>query len=162
MFELKENIDWKISGEISTNFIENSVTFIGTNWVVGEYYLPTLKKNTNYSISANVELINLDHTYIRITKERNLNNGNTFILNKQVDDGYFSSGFLIDDNDETTAALAIYGNLGKSDETGVKYSNIQIEEGNTVTEYEPYYIKPSTTVVQEKDHTLKAIWQANE
>ena len=130
--------------------------------MVGEYYLPTLKKNTNYSISANVELINLDHTYIRITKERNLNNGNTFILNKQVDDGYFSSGFLIDDNDETTATLAIYGNLGKSDETGVKYSNIQIEEGNTVTEYEPYYIKPSTTVVQEKDHTLKAIWQANE
>lgn len=39
---------------------------------------------------------------------------------------------------------------------------IQIEEGDTATPYEPYYITPSTTVVQENNHTLKAIWKANE
>lgn len=43
----------------------------------------------------------------------------------------------------------------------ITYSNIQIEEGETATEYEPYYITPSTTVVQKNNHTLKAIWEAN-
>ena len=40
-------------------------------------------------------------------------------------------------------------------------ANIQIEEGETATEYEPYYITSSTKVVQDKDHTLKAIWEQN-
>ena len=41
------------------------------------------------------------------------------------------------------------------------FSNIQLETGSAPTEYEPYYITKDTTVVQEKNHTLKAIWQAN-
>ena len=41
------------------------------------------------------------------------------------------------------------------------YSNVQLEEGATATEYEPYYITSSTKVVQNKDHTLKAIWKEN-
>lgn len=40
-------------------------------------------------------------------------------------------------------------------------AKIQLEEGSVSTPYEPYYITPSTTVVQENNHTLKAIWQAN-
>lgn len=43
----------------------------------------------------------------------------------------------------------------------ITYSNIQLEEGDTVTEYEPYYVTSDTTVVQENNRTLKAIWQAN-
>ena len=38
---------------------------------------------------------------------------------------------------------------------------IQLEIGDTATPYEPYYITPTTKVVQENNHTLKAIWQAN-
>ena len=41
------------------------------------------------------------------------------------------------------------------------FSNIQLETGSTPTEYEPYYITKDTTVVQDKNHTLKAIWQAS-
>ena len=44
----------------------------------------------------------------------------------------------------------------------ITYSNIQIEEGDNATPYEPYYITSDTTVVQQKNHTLKAIWKANE
>ena len=33
--------------------------------------------------------------------------------------------------------------------------------GDSQIEYEPYYITSNTTVVQENNHTLKAIWQAN-
>lgn len=51
-----------------------------------------------------------------------------------------------------------YGNNGAN----VHIRNVQLEEGDTATEYEPYYITPSTTVVQDKNHTLKAIWKANE
>ena len=38
--------------------------------------------------------------------------------------------------------------------------NIQLEEGSTATEYEPYYITNDTTVVQTENHTLKAMWEA--
>lgn len=163
MFELKENIDWSLSGEISANSVENSVTLIGTNWVLGEYYLPTLKANTTYSISGNVELINYHNTYIRITKERAKTNNNTFLLNMTtVNNGYFHSSFTINDSDEPTAALALYGNIGNSTETRTIVSNIQIEEGNTATEYEPYYVTSETKVTRNYNHTLKAIWKENE
>lgn len=42
-----------------------------------------------------------------------------------------------------------------------EYSNIQLEEGTTATAYEPYYIQANTKVVQDKNHTLKAIWEKN-
>lgn len=39
---------------------------------------------------------------------------------------------------------------------------IQLEEGNEPdTKWEPYYITSETEVVQEKDHTLTAIWEEN-
>ena len=43
-----------------------------------------------------------------------------------------------------------------------EYINIQLEEGDTATEYEPYFIKENTKIVQNNNHTLKAIWKANE
>lgn len=40
--------------------------------------------------------------------------------------------------------------------------NIQIEEGNTATSFEPYQeYTSSTTVTKQENHTLYAIWQAN-
>ena len=35
----------------------------------------------------------------------------------------------------------------------------QLEEGETATEYEPYYITKNTEVVQDNNHTLTAIWE---
>ncbi len=40
-------------------------------------------------------------------------------------------------------------------------SQIQLEEGETATEYEPYFVTSDVKVTQEKNHTLKAIWRAN-
>lgn len=40
-----------------------------------------------------------------------------------------------------------------------KLRSLQLELGNTVTAYEPYYIKPETIVVQKQNHTLTAIWE---
>ena len=44
----------------------------------------------------------------------------------------------------------------------ITYSNIQLEEGNTATEYEPYYVTSETKVTRNFNHTLKAIWKENE
>ena len=41
----------------------------------------------------------------------------------------------------------------------IDINSFQIEEGTEATEYEPYYITSDTTVVQDKNHTLKAIWE---
>ncbi len=41
----------------------------------------------------------------------------------------------------------------------IDIANIQLEEGSEATEYEPYFITSSTKVVQNQDHTLKAIWK---
>ena len=41
------------------------------------------------------------------------------------------------------------------------YNTTQIEEGEQATEYEPYYITSNTKVVQNHNHTLKAIWKKN-
>ena len=62
-------------------------------------------------------------------------------------------------HDNTTASLHIYPTV--TADNNYYISNVQIEEGDTATEYEPYYITPTTTVVQGNDHTLKAIWQPN-
>ena len=40
-------------------------------------------------------------------------------------------------------------------------SNVQIEEGNAATAYEPYYVTSDVNVTQAKNHTLTAIWEAN-
>ena len=43
----------------------------------------------------------------------------------------------------------------------ITYSNIQLEESNEATTYEPYYITSSTKVTKLENHSLKAIYTAN-
>ena len=37
--------------------------------------------------------------------------------------------------------------------------HMQLEEGSSATEYEPYYVTKDVKVTQRKNHTLKAIWE---
>ena len=43
----------------------------------------------------------------------------------------------------------------------IEFYDFQLEEGNTATTYEPYYISTTTPVTQNKNHTLTAIWRKN-
>ena len=83
---------------------------------------------------------------------------------------YYSQGFSnksigerisqrLDFNNTITTSVVGLGNLG-SGITGAQYKNLQLEEGSVATPYEPYYLKSTTKVTQDKDHTLKAIWEA--
>ena len=42
-----------------------------------------------------------------------------------------------------------------------RVTHIQLEEGTTVTPFEPYYVLSTTNVTQAKDHTLTAKWSPN-
>ena len=67
------------------------------------------------------------------------------------------------ENDTTYIAIFIINGPDTTPEkTDSVLNSVMINEGNKYLLYEPYYITPSTTVVQTNDHTLKAIWQANE
>ena len=168
MFELKETVDYKYSTTQYTVDIDNNSVMIGNDggYEIIEYYLPELKANTKYTITGNTILTNINGGVVRITTIRNTTNitNEQFLLSRFDADGVFSYVFTVGNQDETTAAILLYGNRSSTPTLGAKvnYSNIMITEGNTATEYEPYYITPSTTVVQDKNHTLKAIWKANE
>ena len=115
--------------------------------------------NGKYTISGNIEGIFSGRIYAFF--------GISLYHGYIVSGNKFVRSFNYSSTDDK-ARLAIYLNNGSttlnanltSDE--VIISNIQLEEGDTATEYEPYYITSDTTVVQENNHTLKAIWQANQ
>lgn len=60
-----------------------------------------------------------------------------------------------------TASYMKFSVVNYSDSPRYDKEIFQIEEGTEATPYEPYYITPETKVVQEQNHTLKAIWKAN-
>lgn len=167
MFELKETADYKYSTTQYTVDIHNNSVMIGNDggYEIIEYYLPELKAKTKYTIMGNAILTNINGGTVRISTIRNTTTiaDEQFLLSRFDANGVFKYKFTIGNQDETTAVLLLYGNRSYTPTLGarVNYSNIIIIEGDTVTEYEPYYITSATPVVQDKDHTLKAIWEAN-
>ena len=56
----------------------------------------------------------------------------------------------------------IYMTYGNGSASKVHISHVQLEESDKATAWEPYYITDTTTVVQDENHTLTAIWELNE
>ena len=115
-----------------------------------------LENGTKYTISGNMEgtFSGRIYAFFGLSLYYIANNNQftkSFIYNNSDDKGRLH---ISQNNSNTTINVDLI-----SDE--VIIYNIQLEEGDTATPYEPYYITPSTTVVQENNHTLKAIWQAN-
>lgn len=88
-----------------------------------------------------------DNIYIKENTSKNDPGFNPNNINL-VNDKKYTISYKIDSYDSSHAKATI--------------SNFQLEEGDTATEYEPYYITSSTKVTQDKNHTLKAIWEENE
>lgn len=150
-------------------------TSFNNDWVTNN-----LKPNTQYSISYDIEGISVPEYDSKYS-------GNLgFYLYSQASqpgiylmsgDGYyilagekyhFEKVFTAQSNvnlPESKYVFYTYSNRYLKDGVGVysriRLYNLQLEEGDTVTEYEPYYVTSATPVVQDKDHTLKAIWEAN-
>ena len=107
-------------------------------------------------------------TGIYVNNPTNINNmisniENDYIFDNDGEWHHFTSKITIPYYTEN--ALIVIGNdvpniYGTNSYLDIK--NIQLERGNTGTEYEPYQeYTSSTTVTKQENHTLYAIWQAN-
>ena len=147
-----------------------------------DWVISNLKPDTQYSISYDIEGIsvpeydskysgNLGFFLYSMNSDKTLYPSRVIYENKYINEGEFfhSIKFFITPSNvnlpESKYVLYTYTNRYEKDGAGVystvRIYNLQLEEGDTATEYEPYYITPTTPVVQDKNHTLKAIWQAN-
>ena len=142
------------------------------NWI-----LNNLNPSTKYTISYDVECLSIPEYTSKYSDNLGLllySQGNTSPI--MYMSKYISTGEKVNiiktittptglyDSSANYRILA-YSNRYLNGETGVfstiRLYNLQLEEGDTATEYEPYYITSTTPVVQQKNHTLKAIWQPN-
>ena len=79
------------------------------------------------------------------------------------EDGTWITDRLLQNQEEITHTFSLSEetNIGLKVKLYDAEAYIQIEEGSTATEYEPYIVTSSTTVTQTTDHTLTAIWTPN-
>ena len=135
-----------------------------------KYTIDNIENNTSYTITFDVynttTLYNATNRYlIGPVLKAEYSDGTSTFLNIFTHQGYetkpneeWKNIKITTDNSKTFSAIGITFQLG-SPYSYIK--NFQIEQGSTATLYEPYYITTDTTVTQEQNHTLKAIWQAN-
>ena len=99
-----------------------------------------------------------------------LETGTQFLFQFQYDDETYDNAYISGNEMQT---IRVTSNLNKIiDKLIVRYNvsgivhilNIQLEEGSTATEYEPYFVTSSTKVTQNNDnkYVLTAIWEPNE
>ncbi len=179
---LNLNVDESLPSQTNTS---NSTdrTFILNSYVKGlsfnNYYNPTMI----ISSSISSELLNINSTgsgygfgfpfHIEPSADYNLSfnvnsNGLYSMLYYQENGSLIEYNYWRCTNTSISKSFTIPANtyylvvlLAPYAGYNVTFSNIQLEEGATATAYEPYYLTSNTNVVQEANHTLKAIWQEN-
>lgn len=114
----------------------------------------------NYTLSINKISGNIPPSMFRIVSyEKESSSERKKIAQLDFSTGELSNTFTLSENTEIYYAL-YFKEQNQLFEDIQFY--IQLEEGDEATPYEPFYIEEDTNVVQEQDHTLKAIWKANE
>ena len=132
---------------------DDSITVTATgpdSYTNSNFWRIKVKPNTNYTISWNSNNNAAGFVYTFLNGD--WSTGNKFFRNNRTSKNFSYS--TKDDTTYMTFRVGVYTS-GES----IEYSNIQIEEGTTATDYEPYYITSSTEVVQNQNHTLTAIWE---
>lgn len=114
------------------------------------------KPNTTYTLTCSASNV-FGWLYVFVNNHSSSNDLNTYMFRFTPLGENETMTFT---TPEDTVFMRLRVGTFKSGDTK-EYSNIQIEEGTEATPYEPYYITPETKVVQEQNHTLKAIWKAN-
>lgn len=117
-----------------------------------------LKKNTQYTLSYNWLVTQISQCDI-IVSGLSLVYDDDGIAKSSVRGALGASGFKTLTSD-LSKNLTIIQSAGWQWSGTMKLSNIQLEEGNTATEYEPYQEYSSDTIVtKDSDHVLHAIWE---
>lgn len=140
-----------VNSNIVANVDNNSLILEGDT--TGNFYcaIPiNLKTNTNYYISFLATIIDQNNLevspYVRVRTDISGSwIGSSITINKDLTtqqslEGSFNSG------NNTTAYLILYLNAvndGTQRSAKIKFDNLQVEEGSTKTDYEPYGAMPS-------------------
>lgn len=154
------------NGKNLVNISNQNITFTNNNY---KQSFPNpkyeLKPNTAYTLSFNnkvnstTQILNASIGY-----------GADGVYEKDVcfggrysDDGKYEANFTTSDSFSTNSHYVAFRlvRMGIAGDADVDISNVMFEEGETATEYEPYYVTKDTKVVQNDNHTLKAIWEKN-
>lgn len=121
-----------------------------------------LKANTNYTFSGIAKVISnsITDTFISYIRVRQNNNGGNWVsstsatIDKSNIGGNQNLNFTFNSIEYTEAWLWLY--IKTTQVTGIisiDFSNLQIEEGTTATEYEKYGVSPSTEYPSEIENT---------
>ena len=130
---------------------DNGIVSTNPSWVTSDYI--TIKENVDYTFSCESEGTVFDQfKMVFYDKEKKYITGNSVTGNNLK---------KITETSPANAAYIIVAYSIKVSGNDVTRYNVQLEEGSTITEYEPYYITNSTTVSQTSNHTLTAIWEQN-
>ena len=128
-----------------------SITTTNTQYLSNQFY--DIDTNTSYMLSLNTQAYIIGVAYYDTDKN--------LILPRS--DNYNNSKLLINTSNSSIKYFRfwVYVNSGiplNSDNVAETY-NVQLEKGDIITSYEPYYITSDTTVAQTQNHTLTAIWE---
>lgn len=139
------------NGEAGPNALYASSDYIKINTDLNNYYLSGLSSD----LWSYVTFYNEDKEYMGRTSgtgRSNLAISSTSIMDSTRTNVGGNIRYI---------RINQYANVAYSTGTIDDIDNLQIqlEEGDTATEYEPYYIKEDTKVVQHANHTLTAIWK---
>ena len=127
----KTSLQWKIQRFLNGTYVNTPYSYVMNN--IGIVILPFKKDSSFNAIRFGLNGTERDTTPM-----------------------YYLNDDILDNVD-----YVLSFNVTNTTQGSISWNNMQIEEGTTATEYEPYYVTSNVKVTQEKNHTLKAIWQAN-
>jgi hypothetical protein len=118
----------------------------------------SLDTSKTYTISYNVS--NSNSTGLKPLSILYYQNDGTYISNDNNNYAADSSEIIKNFTPVNNSYYTVIDFYGQDNDV-ITITNVQLEEGEEATAYEPYYLSNDTKVVQTGNHTLKAIWQAN-
>ena len=121
------------------------------SWGYDTAYRIYVKPSTNYTLSWKSNNTSVSGNVL-VFKNNIANAENISYINQ-----YYRSYLSFSTGSDTEYITIRFGVSYSGD--SVTYSDIQLEEGSSATAYEPYIITSNTEVIQNDDHTLKAIWE---
>ena len=163
----------------NTNAVSSGVSADGNGWIninttsdviYCNYFTNNLDvlENTYYNVIIEIKKAENCSGRFFITSAHNPTNqfNDWYIDNSNIIQGtYINSIRILTGTDKNQGLRTFYHNKNRNNNEILTFRISVLDVDDSITEdnfeYEPYYITPSTTVVQQQNHTLKAIWQAN-
>ncbi len=137
------NNTFHVSGANTKSDKNYGLIVFGTN-------LPTLEKGKTYTLSVSKKLNGLLYAQVNYS-----NNG--------TDTGLISTSNYgtVTVPESYVKTNSFFIGVVKTATAINEQFTVQLEEGNTATPHEPYFVTENTSVTQNKNHTLTAIWEKN-